>query len=79
MTRMVTIQPQGAQRHEALSNDITCDFVDMVKPKKNGQSRMSTEYHAMKFISCFEKRTCELNSNNLRNEEDSEDVDSEEE
>mmetsp|Transcript_9789 Transcript_9789/g.14522 ORF Transcript_9789/g.14522 Transcript_9789/m.14522 type:complete len:88 (-) Transcript_9789:70-333(-) len=82
MTGMSNIQQQGAQIHESnievLPEESTCDFVDTVTPKNNGQSRVSTEYHPTKFVSCFRN-----NINDLNNEEgldvDSEEEDSEEE
>eukprot|EP00957_Ditylum_brightwellii_P203885 15336665-Ditylum_brightwellii.AAC.1 len=73
-----TLFQKGRQTEETfakvgLSQELSCDFVKMTTPNKNGQTRASTEYHVVKFVSCFEKTQDEMDMYDASHEEDSED------
>uniref|UniRef100_A0A6V2I8B0 Uncharacterized protein n=1 Tax=Ditylum brightwellii TaxID=49249 RepID=A0A6V2I8B0_9STRA len=59
--------------------DLNCDFVEMTTPKKNGQTRLSTEFHVIKFIPCFMKMLEERITDDLTDNDDNSEEEEEEE
>eukprot|EP00957_Ditylum_brightwellii_P030135 2280942-Ditylum_brightwellii.AAC.1 len=65
-------QAQETIDERSSSIEVNIDFAELAKPKKNGQTRGSTEYHATKFFPCFKSIVNEMEIDDIRDEEEDE-------
>uniref|UniRef100_A0A6U3S954 Uncharacterized protein n=1 Tax=Ditylum brightwellii TaxID=49249 RepID=A0A6U3S954_9STRA len=72
-------QIEGTFEKVRLSKELYPEFVKMTDPEKNGQTRVSTEWHIFKFAPYFEKILNETNIDDFSDGENSEEEDGEEE
>eukprot|EP00957_Ditylum_brightwellii_P141303 10765930-Ditylum_brightwellii.AAC.1 len=46
------------------------NLVEMARPRKNGHSRWTTEYHTIKFVPCFENMTDDIDLDDMSIDEE---------